>query len=318
MEDITQVPDTIFLSGRARMLKKWIALVPHGNNDDYNNKQQHGHQKSKIVDGNKNNTEQGDDRSVASSMTSSSSSISISSSSDRMPSFVRLLNFKALDEERGELMKAQNLVARLLRNKRFDEAISILRNIEDVLRSKYGKHFLITSIVQNVGNIYLRCGLYDKAMVCFNEARKVWATHGRCRIYELIVSMNKEGLALFAMGEMVYALNKFNSAATLCESTLLGGADSAGMTYASLSKIRNNIASTLCKMGKEKCIAEYLRAIHMHGKGNSEMKDAASVLESSVTISNLGYAYLSRCQSDEAVPILKAAHEVRQCISLHF
>ena len=212
----------------------------------------------------------------------------------------------------------------LLLHKKFRDSILLLQDIVQFSQRKYSsKHYQVTtSMIQNIGSIFMRWGKFDKALESFHQARKGWIMQGQEYVNSLIICLNKEGLCLFGMGELVYAVAKFRNALDLCKALVETGAS----LHKLMAKIMNNIACAVFKMGSIQNVQNskqlFLRAISYnttHDNTICQNSNAiAAKLDLSVMFANYAFVPLNASQFKDACAPLKAALTVRFYIDLNF
>ena len=237
------------------------------------------------------------------------------------------------NEERGKTVEKNNTddrssviddslekkLSELLILKDFKGSISLLQSIVTFLKRKFSSlhHSVTTPLIQNIGNIYLRWGKFDKALQAFHEARKGWIAQGKDYLIPLVLCIHKEGLCLFGMGELVYALEKFRNALDLFEAS-----DLKSKNPITKSKILNNIAVVMFKMNHEKNMEKacelFVQAMSCNTIPNIKVGYDLSIIalrfDKSNFLTNYAFVLLSTSFYSKACGALKCALKV----SSHF
>jgi len=200
----------------------------------------------------------------------------------------------------------QTYLRKLLIQKKFIEAIGAMKEMKNTIRNKHDgdlQHLLVP-IDQNIGNIFLRLGNFRQAIKYFQLSKTGWKLLGSAKNAEqIIVCLNKEGLAWFGIEELVHASARLNEAAELCK-------HSQGTTQ-SLGKILSNLGCVLYKIGKVKeAMNLFLRASLMSKAKRFSENQSIVLLDHSIFLGNYACSALKLNKFHLSEAPLKAAISV--------
>ena len=116
-----------------------------------------------------------------------------------------------LDQKMFGEIKFEDDLSSLLSQKQYEIAIELLKDLLFLLKLRYPdcNNLIMEPIMLNIGSIHLLSGDFEAALKSFQAARRGYVRFGRKNVDCLIVSLHKEALSLFAMGELVLAMKNF-------------------------------------------------------------------------------------------------------------
>lgn len=196
------------------------------------------------------------------------------------------------------LQTVHELVMVPLQSRRFQSAISIFEKLLRGLEGNNKLHHLIGSTSHNIGLIQLCQGSYQKALKSFEKAVEVRKEFLPCDHPDIAVSLQRKGMAHFALSSITEALQCFEAALAICTPV-----DNTR------AKILNNIGVARYQLQDYgQALKSFTSALEIQRPWlEGPIRRDSVVYSASIILSNMGKVYLRNGDHDLAYFVFEEA-----------